>query len=617
MSPSTENPGHAPKGSIPLRDVPHWIRTQAGRGGASLKLIWRIDRLSALSVLALTLVAAGLPLAIAYVGKMIIDAVVAHSVALTARYVAVELALVALQTLAVRSVTVARTLLGMKAAVEINCLILEKATDLQLAQVENPAVQDKLNRAAREADSRPLQMVIDTCQILQNVLTLFGYVGLLYAYTPLAAVVLLLAALPATVAEMRFSNRGFILHNWRSPDRRRISYLENVLVSEAYAKEVRALRLAPLFLGRYRALSEKLYLEDKDLAVRRSIWATALTGLALLAFYGFYLVVAERAADGVLQLGNLTLYVVALRQGQQAFQTALSSLGSMYEHNLYMSNLFDFLALSSPVSLPRPRAGATRAPLPADAPPGLVFEGVSFRYPGQTKWVLQDINLAIRQGESLSLIGFNGAGKTTLIKLLCRLYEPTTGRILLDGRDLRDWSAAELFRRLSVVFQDFSRYQLSFGENIAVGDVEHFEDDTRTHSAAQRGGASALFLGLPEGLKTQLGRSFGGLELSGGQWQRVALSRVFMKADADILILDEPTAALDAAAEHASLQAFRELARGKTSIIISHHFPVARVAERIIVLEEGRIIEDGSHEALIARQGRYAYLFSLQADGYA
>jgi ATP-binding cassette subfamily B protein len=302
---------------------------------------------------------------------------------------------------------------------------------------------------------------------------------------------------------------------------------------------------------------------------------------------------------------------MAFRQGQQAFQSILSALGGMYEHNLYMSNLFQFLAI--PTASPNPKA----LPAAADDEKGIRFENVGFRYPGQDRWALRNLSLFIPQGQSLALVGHNGAGKTTFIKLLTRLYEPTEGRILLDGRELRDWDEEALRRRIGVVFQDFNQYQLKLRENVGFGSVEHLEDEPRMERAIDRGGAAEVATSLKEGLDTQLGRWFkDGVELSGGQWQKVALARAFMREDADILVLDEPTAALDAEAEHAVFERFRTLAKGRTAILISHRFPTVRMADRILVLEGGEVVEEGSHAELIARGERYAHLFALQAQGY-
>ena len=348
-----------------------------------------------------------------------------------------------------------------------------------------------------------------------------------------------------------------------------------------------------------------------------SFWVILLSLLSSAAFYGCYLVIALQAARGQLSLGNLTLYVVVFRQGQQAFQSCLAAIGGTYEHNLYLSNLFEFLAI------PRPTLPAASAEGRAPSPPparreGIFFDNVSFRYPGRETWALRNVQLYIPKAQSVAVVGSNGAGKSTLIKLLCRLYYPTEGVIYLDGKDLREWDSAALLRRISVVFQDFNRYQLSLRENVGVGEIHSLEDEAHIQRALDRGGAAELLKDMPEGLETSLGTWFrDGRELSGGQWQKIAVSRAFMREEADILILDEPTAALDAEAESRAFQKFQELTVGKTSLIISHRFPVARLADHIVVIEEGRIQEEGSHAELTRAAGRYAELFALQAKGYS
>jgi ATP-binding cassette subfamily B protein len=316
-----------------------------------------------------------------------------------------------------------------------------------------------------------------------------------------------------------------------------------------------------------------------------------------------------------LTVGNLTLYVVVFRQGQQAFQSCLAAIGGTYEHNLYLSNLFEFLSLQiAGVRGPNDKSRPTSQPTTS----GLFFDNVSFCYPGRTVFALQDVRLHIPRGQSVAVVGSNGAGKSTLIKLLCGLYEPTKGQIYLDGVDLRDWDRAALLSRISVVFQDFNKYQLSVKENVGVGDVRSIEDEDQVRRAILRGGAHDLLQEMPEGLETSLGTWFRqGRELSGGQWQKIAVARAFMRETADILILDEPTAALDAEAESVAFQKFQELTKGKTSLIISHRFPVARLADHIVVIEHGQIQEEGTHESLTAAGGRYAELFALQAKGYA
>ena len=577
----------------------------------TLALVWRSSRRATIVLGLLTLVAAGLPPLVAWVGKMIVDAVVARSAEQALRWVLVELGVVAVQALVQRGLALLRQTLGARLALDVNVAILEKAQTLELRHFEDPEFYDQLTRARREASSRPISVVTEIFQLGQNALTLAGYAALLLQFSGWAVLVLLLAAIPATVAEMRFSGMAFRLRNWRAPESRKLFYLEYALANDAHAKEIRLFGLGPTLLTRYQQLGEQLYREDTALAHRRARWAYALSLVGTAAFYACYVVLALGAAAGRISLGDLTLYLVAFRQGQQAFLSILTAIGGMYEDNLYMSNLFRYLAISTGDGAPHAltSAPATEA--------GIRFERAGFRYPGAEAWAVRDVDLFIPAGQSVALVGENGAGKTTLIKLLTRLYEPTEGRILLDGRDLRDWEPLALRRRIGVVFQDFNRYQLSLRENVGVGSIEHLDDDVRLRRAIERGGAAEVVAAMQSGLDTQLGRWFHqGTELSGGQWQKIALARAFMREEADVLVLDEPTAALDAEAEAAVFRRFRELAEGRTTIVISHRFPTVRTADRILVLDHGRIVEEGTHDELVARPTRYARLFELQAEGY-
>ena len=592
----------------------------------------------------LTLVSAVVPIVVAYAGKHIIDAVVAGNVELSVRWVLLELASVTALAISVRGTGLTRSILGARLGVDVNVQILEKAVGLDLQFFENSEFYDKLTRARREASSRPVALVADGFQIVQNLLTLGGYAAVLSRFSGWLVLGLLVATVPAALSEMRHSKLGFQLRNWRSPETRRLLYLEYVLANDDHVKEVKLFDLGPHLLGRYRTLSETFYREDKRLAVRRAAWTQVLSLIGTGAFYGAYVLMATRAALGGLTLGTLMLYIVALRQGQQAFQSVLSGISNLYEHNLYMSNLFDFMAIASDAKSPSgandtwARGAAPSAP-PSDgsasrslgeatAPdasspivpasvPGLLFENVGFRYAGREAFALRGLTLHVRPGESLAIVGQNGAGKTTLVKLMARLYRPTEGRILLDGVDLEDWPIATLRRRISVLFQDFNQYQLSVRENIGLGSIDHLDDVPRIQRAAERGGADSVAAALPDGLDARLGTWFEkGSELSGGQWQKIALARAFMREEADILVLDEPTAALDAEAEHAVFTRFRQLSEGRTTIVISHRFPTVRMARRIIVLEQGNLVEAGSHAELIALGGRYARMFALQAEGY-
>ena len=597
-----------------------------------------------MALVALTLAAAALPPFVAYVGKLIIDAVIAAHAATrgsaqpaitgrAVRLVALELGAVVALAGTERAIALIRQIVGLRLGIDVNVRILEKAQRLSLRHFEDPEFYDKLTRARREASTRPLSLIQSNFTVVRSVLTLGGYLVLLIGFSGWMALALLAATVPAFIAEARFSGAAFRLRNWRSPDARRLTYIEYVLANDEHAKEVKLFGLGPLLLGRYKSMAETFFGEDRRLAVRRTAWGYGLSLISTAVFYGCYALIVVATVRARLTLGEMTLYLVAFRQGQQSFQSILSAAGSMYEDTLYMSNLFDYFAIPTEeqagigeTTMPAPVEG--RVMTAPSAEQGIRFEGVGFRYPSSAgagsdggpraeRWALRDVSVFVPKGQSLALVGENGAGKTTFIKLLTGLYQPTEGRVLLDGRDLRQWPEATLRRRIGVIFQDFNQYQLMLRENVAFGSVDHLEDAPRVGRAVERGGATEVVAGLPAGLETQLGRWFSsGVELSGGQWQKVALARAFMRDEADILILDEPTAALDAEAEHAVFQRFKALAAGRTTILISHRFPTVRMADRILVLEQGRVVEDGSHEQLLGADARYAHLFRLQAAGY-
>ncbi|MDN5924077.1 MAG: ABC transporter ATP-binding protein/permease, partial [Xanthomonadales bacterium] len=449
-----------------------------------------------------------------------------------------------------------------------------------------------------------------TFGLAQNAVSLLSYGTLLFQFSPWAVLVLVLAGLPSFVAETKFSGDAFRLFRWRSPETRMQMYLETVLAREDHAKEVKLFGLGPLLLRRYRKIFDTLYGADRDLAVRRDSWGFGLGLLGTLTLYAAYAWIAMTTVLARITLGQMTMYMALFRQGQSAVSAMLSAIGGMYEDNLYLSTLYEYL--ETPVA----DSGGTLTQ-GVQANDGVRFEHVSFTYPGAEQATLHDIDLHIRPGESLALVGQNGSGKTTLIKLLTRLYRPDSGRITLDGSDLREWDQTTLLQRIGVIFQDFARYQMRVGENVGAGDVRHFEDAERWRAASDKGMATEFIDSLPAGFDTQLGKWFrDGRELSGGQWQKIALARAFMRSQADILVLDEPTAAMDAEAEATIFEHFRELAGERIVILISHRFSTVRMADQIIVIQEGRIVERGNHAALMARDGHYAHLFSLQARGY-
>ncbi|MDX2098117.1 MAG: ABC transporter ATP-binding protein [Leptolyngbyaceae cyanobacterium bins.59] len=585
--------------------------------GRAARLVWETDRPLTLVFGLLTLIAGLLPALVAYLGKLIVDGVVKASQSglesdrwATLGYLGLEAGVVILLAGSKQGQTLCQSLIRVLLGQKVNVLILEKALTLDMAHFEDSEFYDKMTRARREASSRPLSLVSRTFGLVQDSLSLITYAALLIKLSVWAVLVLMLAAIPAFIAETRFAGEAFRLFRWRAPETRDQHYLETLLAREDHAMEVKLFQLGPMLLDRYRTLFQRLYQEDRQLTIQRSLWGYGMGLISTTAFYGAYVWIVLKTIAGQISLGDLTLYLVVFRQGQNTFTAILGAIGGMYEDSLYLSNLYEYLEQSIPV----PEGSKTWGPVPGD---GIRFEQVTFTYPGSSKPALQEISLHLRPGEKLAIVGENGSGKTTLIKLLTRLYTPTSGRILLDGLDLQEWHPETLQRRIGVIFQNFVRYQFTVGENVGVGDVEHLEEEPRWQKAADQGMARPFIEELPSGFRTRLGRWFrGGQELSGGQWQKIALSRAFMRSGADILVLDEPTSAMDAEAEVQIFNQFRAITKHQIAILISHRFSTVRMADQIMVMNAGELVERGTHEELVQAEGRYARLFSLQAAGY-
>ncbi|MFN6474595.1 MAG: ABC transporter ATP-binding protein [Nostoc sp. SerVER01] len=589
--------------------------------GRAISLVWTTSRSLTILLASLTLVAGILPAAISYISKLIVDAVVFASqvnsdsngfvnIYPSVLYVGLEAIAVILLAGGQRGIIICQSLLRALLGQRVNVLILEKALTLDLRQFEDSEFYDKLTNARREASVRPLSLVNRTFGLVQNALSLITYGILLVNFSVWAVLMLILAAIPVFIAETKFAGEAFRLFSWRASETRQQHYLENLLAREDFVTEVKLYQLGDMLLGRYRNLFDQLYGEDRDLTLRRGLWGYLLSLVSTGAFYVAYAWIVLETVRGKISLGDMTMYLTVFRQGQSTFSNALTSIGGMYEDNLYLSNLYDFLEEKVPKSWGKATVGLN----PQD---GIRFENVSFTYPGSSKPALRNISLHLKPREKLAIVGENGSGKTTLIKLLTRLYTPDSGRIFLDGLDLQEWDVDVLRRRIGVIFQNFVRYQFTVGENIGVGDVEHLENTTRWETAAQKGMAQSFIDQLPQSFQTQLGRWFkGGQELSGGQWQKIALSRAFMRSQADILVLDEPTSAIDAQAEFEIFNHFRAITQNQMVLLISHRFSTVRMADKILVIENGEVIEQGTHEELLQLGGRYAKLFLLQAAGY-
>jgi ATP-binding cassette, subfamily B, bacterial len=599
-----------------LRDLRSAFRTIP----RAFKLVWRAHPQGTIAMAIVTLIAAGLPALQAWIGKLIVDSViqsvnarqtVEEGLRQALPYLLLEFALIAIDLVVRETRTLFQRILNSRLKHQMSTSIVRQALGLDLHYFENAKFYDQLQNARQEVGFRAMTILETSFMLVQHLITIGTVIGILISFSPLIALILVCATLPALAAQLRYGDMNYLLQTMRAPENRRMTYLEHLLTVDTSAKEVKLFGLGEPMLKRYEALFEKFYREDTALArwrgSRSLLWGLLASG----SYYLAYAYIVWRTLTGTITLGELTFYLALFRQSQLSLEQMFGTIGQIYESGRFMENLFGFLSLKTQMT-----NNSNTLPMPRPIRKGIEFRNVSFRYPNRAQWALRNVNLMIGAGEKLALVGNNGAGKTTLVKLMTRLYDPTEGEILLDGVDIREYDINELRKRIGVIFQDFVRYHATVRENIGFGQIDAMDDEQRILSAAERGGADEVVERLPEAYDTMLGAWFEkGQELSGGQWQKIALSRAFMR-DGEVLVLDEPTAALDAEREFEIFQRFRELTDGKIALLISHRFSTVRMADRIVVLENGHLTELGTHQELLIRNGTYAKLFNMQAAGY-
>ncbi|MFN7116935.1 MAG: ABC transporter ATP-binding protein [Saprospiraceae bacterium] len=579
------------------------------------RLIWGTSKSMTIGNVALRLVQAGIPLATLYVAKEIIDEVVLLTQGQgDTQYlwlmVGLELGLAVFSSILNRGIILLDTLLGDLFSNRTSVDIMRHAAMLDLYQFEEATFYDKLERARRNTVGRTVLMSQVLSQ-LQDIITLLTLGAGLIAFNPWLILILIVAVIPSFVAESYFNQRNYSLtYSW-TPERRELDYLRYIGASDQTAKEVKIFNLADFIANRFAKLSHDYYLASKSLAIKHASWGTLLSALGTVAYYAAYVFIILQTISGAITIGTLTFLSGSFNRMQNLLQGIMSRFSRIAEGSLYLQDLFDFFEIQ-PTIISKPNS----LPFPKKLQQGFVFENVSFKYPESHKWAIRNLSFELKAGEKLALVGENGAGKTTLVKLLARLYEPSEGRILIDGVDIRDYNLDSLRNNIGIIFQDYIRWQMKASDNIAVGNINAAEEMALIEESAEKSLANTVIEDLPKRYDQLLGKRFEeGTELSGGQWQKVALARAYMR-DAQLLILDEPTSALDARAEHEVFLRFSELIQGKSAVLISHRFSTVRMADRILFLENGQLLELGSHEELLAQDGKYAELFKLQAKGY-
>ncbi|MGE5742989.1 MAG: ABC transporter ATP-binding protein [Gemmatimonadota bacterium] len=585
-----------------------------------LRLVFQTHRGYTVAILALRIVRSFIPVAVLWIGKLIIDGVIAAIAVAHAGnpvnwwtlggLIGLELGIAIVGEALARASSLLESLLGDLFANRISVRLMRHAATLDLAQFEDPDTYDHLERARRQTVGR-IGLFALLLSTGQDLVTLASLAGVLLVQLPWLLLLLALAVVPSFLGEAHYASLGYsLLFRW-TPERRLLDYLRYMGASDESAKEVKLFGLSNFLVGRYARLSDEFYLANKKLAVRRNVVSTALVTLGTLGYYAAYAVIIYLTVLGRYTIGSLTFLAGSFRSSRDLIQRILLSLSNIYEQSLYLGDLFTFFDVQ-PRVVSKPGARAVPKPIRT----GFEFRDVGFQYPGSDRWAVRHLTFTVGPGERIALVGENGAGKTTLVKLLARLYDPDEGQILLDGMDLRDYDLTSLRRNIGVIFQDFVRYDFILKENIGVSEIEQLEDEARIEEAAHRSHADAVAGRLAGGYDQMLGRRFeGGVDLSGGEWQKVALARAYLR-EAQVLILDEPTAALDARAEYEVFLRFAELTKGKMAVLISHRFSTVRMADRILVLQGGELVDQGTHDELVARGGLYAELFSLQAAGY-